>query len=535
MKKTTIPYDETGYFSPLLSDYISGSGKLSSFYSYPPRESSFDEAIRECRRYPVDRKLLVERIREQYRAAAIPVDPGSITAGNIQSLLSSDTFTVTTGHQLCLFTGPLYFIYKIVTVINLAAKLKEKYSSLHFIPVYWMATEDHDFEEINHAHIFGKKLEWRQTVRGPAGNIPTATLKEVLDELRQLAGTSDSAKELMQLLERCYLSSNDLAQATRRLVHELFRKYGLLILDGNDPSLKTQFTGMMVEDIFHQSAYKAVTATSKELEAIGYTPQVHSREINHFYLMPGYRERITRRPDGKYEALNSDKIWTEEELGDELEEFPGRFSPNVVMRPVYQQKILPNIAYAGGGAEMAYWLQYRRMFERLGVFYPVLVPRNSVMWIGKEISGKLSGWDLNMNDIFKKTDQLLKEMILKNAGKSLSFTAEKEEAGKFFEKIKAKAAGEDPTLGPSVDAERQKVFNYLDNLEGKILRVEKQRHETLSGRIRKVKEKLFPEDMLQERYDNFVPFYLKYGSGFIETLVKELNPLDFRFTVLAEV
>lgn len=363
MKAVHQPLEQTGHFSKLFLDYINQDKNLSSFYTYPPIIDSFSRAINDISGQGYDRKLLAEVITEQYRKNNCLVPDASC-----RSILNENTFTVCTGHQLCLFTGPLYFIYKVISTINLAGALKKKYPAYNFVPLFWMLGEDHDFDEVNHINIFGKKIEWKKKQGGAVGRYSTKGIDSVISELKDVLGENRNTNELIGLFTDAYVKHSGYASATRYLVNELFGKYGLLILDADDRRLKNEFREIIRDDIFNNTNYKAVNETISELKSSGYEAQVMPKEVNFFILSKNFRARIAKQQVEKETETWKMKLQTEIE----------RFSPNVVTRPLYQQKILPNVAYVGGPAEIAYWLEYKKMFEAHKIFFPVLIPRNFV-------------------------------------------------------------------------------------------------------------------------------------------------------------
>ena len=536
-QKQLVGFSETGYFSTVFIDYINGSKKLQPFYKYTPELASFKKVIADIQKHSFNRKLLVEVIKQQYSSLQLP-------ASSLQLLLNENTFTVCTGHQLCLFTGPLYFIYKIITTINLAEELKKEYSEYNFVPVYWMASEDHDFDEINHIHLFGKKIEWnKETAVGnrqiAVGKLKTDSIKSVVDELKPVLGESASTQKLIELFSNAYLKNDNLADATRYLVNELFGEYGLLIIDANDERLKKEFIHVIKDDIFNNTNYKITDSAIQQLDKSGYKAQVNPREINVFYMTDSFRERITmspfeggdRRSGDVYKVLNTDITFTKEQLEKEIETHPERFSPNVVLRPMYQQTILPNLAYVGGPAEIAYWLEYQAMFDHHKIHFPVLIPRNSVLWIDENTRQQIEKLGLNTKDLFKPVDILIKDSLNKYSTGQISLNEEEEKLKTLYKDIVTKAEKIDSTLKPAVEAELQKHLNALKNIESKIVRSEKQKHENVLNKVKKLKEKLFPDNKLQERYENFIPFYLKYGKGFIKALKSNLKPFENTFMV----
>ncbi|MGZ4116753.1 MAG: bacillithiol biosynthesis cysteine-adding enzyme BshC [Bacteroidia bacterium] len=525
-KKSKIALSQTRQFSKLLIDYICADNSLRKFYAYEPKIEAFEKAIHHKSKETVNRKVLVEVLKEQYKRSNIQA-PASV-----ELLLNENTFTVCTGHQLCLFTGPLYFIYKIISTINLAEKLKKQYPENNIIPVYWMATEDHDFEEIKSIHLFGKKISWENIeARGAVGRLSTQTLNLVLEEIKQLLGSSENADKLADLFTKAYSDHKNMADATRYFVHQLFSEHGLVIIDPDDKKLKSEFVEIIKDDIFNNTNHQLVSATVAELEKTGVKPQVNPREINCFYLLDNIRERIEN--DGnRYSVLNTNITFTKEELQTEIELHPDRFSPNVVLRPVYQQKILPNIAYVGGPGEIAYWLEYKTMFEHHKIMFPVLIPRNFATITDEKSMNQISKLGFTVNDIFEDTDVLIKKFINKNANTGLSLKEQEDKLVKVFDEISEKATAIDSTLKSTVEAEMQKSVNAIKNIENKLMRAEKQKQETSVNQIKKIKEKYLPEGILQERYDNFIPFYLKSGKQFISGLKEAFDPFEFEMILL---
>jgi bacillithiol biosynthesis cysteine-adding enzyme BshC len=276
----TIPYSKTGYFSKLMCDYLAENPALSKFYGRFPRLESFKEQLEEKQLSfkPDSRKILVRALQRQYENT----NTSEATLNNISSLSEANTFTITTGHQLNLFTGPLYFLYKIFSVINLSEKLKETYSDSNFVPIYWMATEDHDFDEINYFNLFGKKVEWKRESGGAVGALSTAGLSEILKELKVQLGESNNAIKLASLFSEAYTNHENLADATRYLGNKLFSDYGLVIVDGNDKNLKEGFAPYVKQELLEGNSHSEINMTSERLTKLGYSQQVFPREINLF-------------------------------------------------------------------------------------------------------------------------------------------------------------------------------------------------------------------------------------------------------------
>lgn len=528
MKRIAVPHSETRHFSPIVLDYLIAKDKLKPFYQYPVSLDSFRIAIEDKKNVQINRKTLVETLQAQYQDTSI----NNIVESNISSLLHDNTFTVTTGHQLCLFMGPLYFIYKIINVINLAELLKETYPSTHFVPVFWMASEDHGMKEVDHINLFGKTIKWEPEQEGAIGSMKTDSLKPVLEELAGMLGEGDAAAELLQLFRDSYIKHPTLAEATRHLLNELFGEFGLVIIDGDDARLKNEFKEIIRKDIPEQVSFKLCRETCGKLSA-DYKTQAVPREIGFFYLKDNIRGRIVKKGNS-YQVHNTGFSFTEKELLDEIDNHPERFSPDVMMRTLYQEKILPNLAYIGGPAEVGYWLQYKKVFEHYEINYPVLLLRNSVLWIESRIIAKLQMLRIEPEELFLEKNQLIALALSRLSSDEINLDEEKEGIKGIYENLAEKAAKADSTLKSAVESELQKQFNAIEKLEAKMLKAEKRKHQDALRQIENILNKLFPGNILQERHYNFIPYYLKYGRQFIHILKKELKPMEMKLTVLPE-
>lgn len=542
-RKINISYKETGLFSKVLIDYVDGDSKLKPFYEYTPSLKSFSEVVKKMEKYEYPRKVLVDSLKEYYNRNA-PAMASDATLKNIQKLEDKNCFTVTTGQQLCLFTGPLYFIFKIITVINLAEKLNKEYPSNHFVPVYWMASEDHDFAEINHVYLFGKKVEWsNENTGGPVGKLPLAYFSPIIETLFGIMGEGENTSDLNKIISDSYSTEKTLAEATFYFVNALFGRFGLVVIEPDNAKYKQVYSPIITDELLNGNSFKIVTETNKKLADIGIEPQVHAREINLFYVNEKGRNRIEKsttpyvganpgvRP---YKIINTEKAFTQNEIIELVKSSPEKFSPNVILRPVYQQTILPNAAYIGGPSEMAYWLQLKGVFENYKVPFPVLVPRNSALIITKPISQKLAKLNLEIKDLFKDIESLIKEFLTQHSDGLPDFEKEKALLLEAYSSMGNKVKEVDPTLVAFTEAELQKQLNALKTLETKLTRVIKQKEETSIAQIRKIKDYLFPNGALQERTDNFIPFYLQQGTAFFDMLKENFDPFEFSLTMLTE-
>lgn len=531
MKAASIPFEKTGYFSKFICDYISENKSLTELYGYFPTIENFKKQIQEKQESFSDetRKILSQSIENQYKN----IETSEFTCRNIQSLRNSNCFTVTTGHQLSLFTGPLYFIYKIVSTINLASLLSKQYIDFQFVPVYWMATEDHDFEEINHFYLNDKKVVWNDSQTGMVGDFSTENLNSVAMVLQSVLGMNSSTEKIVSLFKRSYLENKNLASATRYLVNELFKEYGLVIVDGNAPELKRVFVPQIQKDIFENSVYEQVTKTSSHIKKLDetYPIQVSPREINFFYLQKGSRERLIKIENG-YLVNNTSITFTEEELKEELQKHPEKFSPNVIMRPVYQEIILPNLCYIGGGGEIAYWLQLKGVFDLFNLNFPILLLRNSVLLITEKQLDKLKKLNISVEEIFKKPLALENLITQRISEFLLDFSMQKNQLTAQFQYLYEVARQTDPTFLNAVKAQEVKQIKGLQNLEKRLLKAQKRKYHDTLTRVLTLRNELFPNGSLQERTCNFSTYMTGLQGNFINLLIKNLNPLDFHFIIL---
>ena len=528
MKVTQIPFQKTGFFSKTMIDYLEQKESIQPFYNNYPDINGFEKQIQEKGNSfsKKHREVLVAALNNQYAKVEVSEE----TQAKIDSLLEINTFTVTTGHQLNLFTGPLYFLYKIISAINLAEELSTQFPTNNFVPIYWMATEDHDFDEINYFNFKNKKVQWSREDGGAVGHFNTEGLQEVFEQFSKQLGTTRNATYLKDLFEEGYLKHDTLTDATRYIANQLFAEYGLVIIDGDDKDLKQLYTPIVAKELTEQISFNAVSKTISALEK-NYKIQVNPREINQFYLGDNSRERIIKEGD-TYIVNNTDITFSEEEILKHLDENPQNFSPNVIMRPLYQEVILPNLAYIGGGGELAYWLELKDYFKTVNIPFPILLLRNSVQVVSEKQQKKLDALNISTEELFLSINDLLKKKINENSEIEFNFLDARTLLEQQFLALRRIANETDISFVGAVDAQEKKQLNGLSNLEKRLLRAEKRKQKDLVARISEIKNQLFPNDSLEERQRNFSEYYLEYGDSFIEALKDSLKPLELEFTVL---
>ncbi|MGV3460154.1 MAG: bacillithiol biosynthesis cysteine-adding enzyme BshC [Flavobacterium sp.] len=527
MPSDCITYQSSGYFTPLIVDYLNQADTLKQLYNRFPTLENFKAQLEEKQKNydHTFRSKLADELELQYKSIAASAK----TKQNIAALWEDNTYTITTGHQLNLFTGPLYFLYKIVSTINLTKELKAAYPAYNFIPVYWMATEDHDFEEINYFTFRNKKIKWPRESAGPVGRLSTYGLDAVLEVFKKELGAGDNAAWLVQLFTDAYINHSNLADATRYIANQLFADEGLVIIDADTPALKKLFIPHIKEELLHQTSHYKVEETAHHLK--GYNIQVNPREINLFYIEDNLRERIILQ-DGKYFVNNTEMSFSESEILELVESHPERFSPNVIMRPLYQEVILPNLCYIGGGGEIAYWLELKSYFESARITFPMLLVRNSVLLATEKQAHKAEKLNLTWADLFSKQRELVNKKTAVYSEFNLDFTEQKQHLAAQFDKLERIAAQTDKSFTGAVQAQKEKQLKGLENLEKRLLKAEKRSHTEELDRITTLQNELFPNKGLQERQANFSEFYLEYDGKLLQELLGNLKPLKQEFSVI---
>ena len=524
MPKDCISYQKSGYFSKLIVDYLDEKPEIQSLYNRFPRIENFGAQIAEkAKDFKIENRLiLAEALKNQNKKFTI----SAATQTNIELIKSEKTFTVTTGHQLNLFSGPAYFIYKIASTINLCKQLKQKYSDYNFMPIYWMATEDHDFEEINHFHIKNQKIKWKKDSFGPVGRLATDGLEEVYKTFSEFLGAGETAEYLKELFKKTYLEHTNLADATRFLANELFKSEGLVIIDGDDKNLKSLFAPYVKNELINQNSFAAVSKTITQLKE--YEVQVIPREINLFYIEDSLRERIVFE-NNIYKVNNTGIEFSEAEILEELKNSPEKFSPNVILRPVYQEVILPNLAYIGGGGEIAYWLELKNNFEIQQVTFPILIVRNSFVIATEKQKSKLDKLGISFEELFLLEHELLNQKTKEFSNIKIDFSEQKETLRKQFSELLKIAEQTDKSFIGAVKAQEAKQIKGLENLEKRLLKAENRIHFEKLNRITEIQNQLFPNGKLQERISNFSAFY---SEEFVNEIISQSNPLKTQFKLI---
>lgn len=527
MKSGCIKYEDIQFLPKLMNDYLFAKHKLDSFYNQEPNLKGFQNAINSRNFSQEKREILVDVLSDKYDG----IGNSEKQKNHIELLKNNNTFTVTTGHQLCLFTGPLYFIYKILSVVKLAEQLKAEFPNKDFVPIYWMASEDHDFDEINHFFLHNKRFDFSTNSFGAVGDI-TPEFEGMMDSFERELGKGKLGKELFDLFENAYTDST-LSQGTFSLVHELLGDYGIVILNPDNKKLKVVFQPYIEQELQKQVGYNFVNNTSARLADQGYKTQVNARDINLFYLMPqlGNRVRIEKTKLG-FKLADNSREFTENKILEDLKKYPERYSPNVILRPLYQEVVLPNLSYTGGVGELSYWFQLKDMFTDFEVTFPILMLRNSAIIFSKNNKKRLNKLGLNYSDLFLEISKLEKLLLKKHGTNQIDLNKGKESLKSLFIKIKEVAVTVNPALSVTSDATTTKALKLISKLEKKLERHEKLNLQTVLDQLYLVLEEVFPNGSFQERRTNFSEYYLEDGKEFFKLAYDKFEPLEFEISIL---
>ena len=505
MEVIKIPYKETNnHFSKLVLDYLANDPKLKSFIRSFPSLDSFTTQIIQKSSQQIDRSSLYNVLKSQN------LNSSEKTLKNIENIKEENTFSITTGHQLCLFTGPLYLIYKIAATINLVESLKVKFPENNFIPLFWLASEDHDLDEVSSINLFNKKIKWNTNQSGAVGKMNTTEINVLIDQIKEIFGKSENLDDLISLFKKAY-TDNNLSQATRIILNKFFGDYGLVIIDADSKELKKQFIDIIKKDVLKNKFYNDINKIAEEFSK-NYKVQAKARKINFFRIKNNSRDRIDNPTSN-----------------DDIESNFFEYSPNVLLRPLYQELILPNLAYVGGGAEISYWMLLKQVFENNNIVMPLLILRNSALVVTHKNQQKIKKLGISCHELFNNIDLLKKQYTLRN-NNDILLNNEINDLVEIYDRIKDKI--DDVSFKNSLESMKVKNIQMFSNTEKKIIAYFKNRNITSLNQLEKIISLLFPENKLQERFDNFIPYYLNYGENFIKILVQELNPLDTNFVIL---
>ncbi len=522
-----IPFSSTQLFSKLINDYVEGKGTAIDFVQYAPNVEGYQAAIEGRKLHPIDRGLLVEVLTAQYAN----MDPKAAVQQHIELLKSDETFVVTTAHQPNLFSGPLYFFYKIIHAIQLAASLKKQFPQYNFVPVYYMGSEDADLDEVGAFNLDATRYQWSTKQTGAIGRmVVDDALLKLIQQLEGYWSVLPQGKKALAILKEAYQKGKTINQATLSFVHAFFGPKGLLVLQPDDAKLKAAFIPVMEKELLTQFSHDAIQPAIAALSK-AYHVQTEGRTLNLFYLKDQTRARIEKQGD-QYIVVDTDIRFSQSEILTELHQYPERFSPNVILRGVYQETILPGVVFVGGGGELAYWMELKNVFQQVGVHYPLLQLRNSFLLINQKQATQWSSMQFGDQDFFKPMLDLEVAYVKKHASEALHLSDQMESLTNLYTVIKNEVVKVDPTLGAHAENLAHQAKAKIAELEKKMVRAERRKQAVAIQRIHRIKKELFPQDNLQERVENFSKWVGQYDQSWIETIMEHSTGLESKFRII---
>ena len=493
-----VPHTESGVPSKVMKDLIAGSTFVESIANSPYDWKAFAKQALLQQAYSQETRRVVLQALERQNPEPSSSEQASLDA------FRNGALTITTGHQLMVCGGSVFFEAKVLGAVALAQAASKKLGK-DVVPVFWMASEDHDFEEIASFRIGEYQFTWEQpNAKGPVGYLTTHDLADQLSSWLEQVPLNDAQKKLLEPRLQAYRHGKNLAEATRQWVRQWAEGLGLLVLDGQDMALKGQAAPLWTAEMDGQYS-KLIQAQTDALVAQGYKAQVFPREINLFDLRDGDRQRFEQPdPECPYFCV----------------------SPNALMRPLYQEWLLPNLAYVGGGGELAYWLQLGSAFENLGRPMPLLYLRNSILIQHHRLSKDIQKLDLSVTDLLSlngeeiKRKFLGKDTVLQAEGKALR--APLMEA---IEKWNSALTESYPELKQHAEALKVKMEKLAQRTAETRYRTQKRRHEELMGSIDRAIEAIYPNGTFWERRASYADLVGILGQDPRDALVEKMSTI----------
>ena len=522
-----MPFETTQLFSKLINDYLEGKGTANDFVQYAPDLKGYQAAIEGRKLHPINRDLLVEVLTAQYAN----LDPEKELNNHINLLKTEQTFVVTTAHQPNLFSGPLYFFYKIIHAIQLAQSLKAQFPMYDFVPVYYMGSEDADLDEVGSFNLEGTKYQWATKQKGAIGRmLVDDALIKLIQQLESYWTILPQGKKLLSIIKAAYQKGKTINEATLYFVHALFGSKGLVVLQPDNAQLKAAFVPVMKKELLTQFSHEAIQPAIAALSK-NYHVQTEGRSLNLFYLKEGLRARIEKQGD-EYIVVDTAIRFSQSEVLAELNEYPERFSPNVILRGVFQETILPGVVFVGGGGELAYWMELKDVFQQVGVHYPLLQLRNSFLFVHQKQAAQWKEMQFEEQDFFKPILELEMAYVKRHTKEALQLNEQLKELEKVYLVVKNQAVQVDTTLGTHVENIANQAKNKIAQLEKKMLRAEKRKHAVDIQRIHRIKKELFPQDNLQERVEHFSKWVGQYDQSWIDAIFEHSKDLESKFRIV---
>ena len=514
------------HLSPLVHDYYYDFGKVQEFYNGDFRDpAAFERQARSVRSRSLPRQDLASILAEQNANYGC----GPETLGQVEKIARDRAGAVVTGQQVGLFSGPLYTIYKALTAVKLAEDLGRRGLG-SIVPVFWLASDDHDLAEIDHIALLdqGSRLsEVRCPMPSAGGNVPASSLvlpRDIVDCVRRVEDMTPDTEfkaDVIGWLSEAYEHGRTYVEAFARWMTRLFKSRGLIFIDASEPRLRE-----MAKDVFHQEISEDSPSTrrageaSERLRQAGYSAQIplHEGILNIFYT--DTERRPIRWKGGLLSIKGAAAPVRKEELMARAEEKPSAFSPNVLLRPVYEDALLPTVAYVGGHAEISYFAQLKGVYEAFGRSMPVIYPRKSVTIVENKVAQTLRKYGLEIRDLWTQPEGLIARVAKNQVPDDLekAMSRARGDLEETLASLQAKIVAFEPTLMGSLDLARGKMDLQWKFLEKKVRQAAVKRDETAGRQLRKAADNIYPNQRLQERVFNIVPYLIKYGDVFLEKL-----------------
>ncbi len=538
-----INFSEIPKHQNLFLDYLYRFDNVKEFYNNNFRnKEKFSDLFNSISNSKKDKQFHISPIiKNQYSDFQTA---SAKTIKNIDSLDNPKTIAIVTGQQVGILGGPLYTVYKILTAVRLSNQLNERFNEYKFAPVFWLEGDDHDFNEVRSINIFdndnqviniGYKSEIEaDDAKLSVGNINfDEAINDFMASLDNTLRQSDFKDELLKKLNDFYAPAKSFKQSFKELIFWLFDEYGLVIFDPQDIAIKNILKPIFKKEVndFQQHT-KRLIQVSAELEEL-YHAQVKVKPVNLFYHTDDGRYSV-EPVDEIFKLRRKRKQFTKEEILNEIEEHPERFSANVLLRPICQDYLLPTGFYIAGPSEIAYFAQINPLYDFYKIQAPVIYPRTSVTLIEINVNAALDKYDLTLKDIFSELNELKHKVIADLSDNNInnSFVNAENEIELIFDRIKENLFAIDKTLVDSSAKYKEKVFSVFNELKNKAVKAQENKHETTVRQLTRISHLLYPNDNLQEREINFTYFYNKYGSELIKKIYDEMSINEFEHQII---
>lgn len=533
MTDQSISFRDIPRTSRLFRDYLYDFEQVSEFYD--AGGTSFEALVAHAARIAPQESPRT-RVTAILREQNLRVGATAATLSNIDRLAQSGSVAVVTGQQAGLFTGPLYTILKALTAVRLARQLEER--GINAVPVFWIAAEDHDFDEVNHTELIDREGALRRidypatpgTEGQPVGSITIgASMEEKITQLAALLPESEFTPPLIESLAVSYRPGTGFAEAFARMMTRLIGHYGIVLIDPLDEGLKEIAGPIYSRALTRLPDFAAnLVRQSAALELAGYHAQVHTgpEVVPLFVLEEGRRRALILGDDGRVRLKAGSRSFDYGTISAQVEENPGLFSPNVTLRPIVQDYLLPTAAIIGGAAEIAYFAQLRPNYELLGRIAPLILPRASVTLVEKRHAKTMDRFNIGFTDLFEGGEALLRKVVEENLDNSTALLFDETERmfNDQLEKLRQSLQGIDPTLAESVRGGREKILYQVNNLRTRFVHSRGRRDDVTRHQIERLSTALYPHRNLQERELNICYFLARYGFGMIDQIHDAIDP-----------